>query len=178
MSSQYGELWPLTADIVSLVWGTSANFNGFRVLAALLNSSGRQPNCGVEQRAPPIFGRATITLGIGPHSSYHELCHEFCPQVKRVWTTVHIKIARVKNQSRSIIMLPTVGITLPSTILMKKLKEKIILQQSASIVWLFVQLMANATTVPVCLTSLFLACFFHIFFDAVTSGHYYISHES
>jgi len=26
--------------------------------------------CGVEQRAPPIFGRATITLGIGPHSSF------------------------------------------------------------------------------------------------------------
>jgi len=25
--------------------------------------------CGVEQRAPPMFGRATITLGIGPHSS-------------------------------------------------------------------------------------------------------------
>jgi len=23
----------------------------------------------VEQRAPPVFGRATITLGIGPHSS-------------------------------------------------------------------------------------------------------------
>ena len=23
--------------------------------------------CGVEQRAPPIFGRAAITLGIGPH---------------------------------------------------------------------------------------------------------------
>ena len=31
------------------------------------SSSGRQPNCGVEQRAPPIFGRAPITLGIGPH---------------------------------------------------------------------------------------------------------------
>jgi len=27
--------------------------------------------CGVEQRAPPIFGRAAITLGIGPHSSLH-----------------------------------------------------------------------------------------------------------
>jgi len=26
--------------------------------------------CGVEQRTPPTFGRATITLGIGPHSSY------------------------------------------------------------------------------------------------------------
>jgi len=34
------------------------------------SSSGRQPNCGVQQRAPPIFGRAAITLGIGPHSSY------------------------------------------------------------------------------------------------------------
>ena len=25
--------------------------------------------CSIEQRATPIFGRATITLGIGPHSS-------------------------------------------------------------------------------------------------------------
>jgi len=32
-------------------------------------SNGREPNCGVEQRAPPIFGRAAITLSIGPHSS-------------------------------------------------------------------------------------------------------------
>ena len=30
---------------------------------------------GVEQRAPPIFGRAAITLGIGPHSSY--VCKKF-----------------------------------------------------------------------------------------------------
>jgi len=29
---------PLGAEIVSLVWGTPANFNGFRVLAALLHS--------------------------------------------------------------------------------------------------------------------------------------------
>jgi len=36
---------PLAAEILSLVWGTPANFNGFRVLAALLHgSSGRQPN--------------------------------------------------------------------------------------------------------------------------------------
>jgi len=26
--------------------------------------------CGVEQRAPPIFGRADITLGIGPHFQF------------------------------------------------------------------------------------------------------------
>ena len=37
MSSQYGELGPLAAEIVSLVWGTPGNFNGFRVLAALLH---------------------------------------------------------------------------------------------------------------------------------------------
>ena len=62
---------PLAAEIVSLVWGTPGNFNG-RVshlgsVTAQHSSSGRQPNCGIEQRAPPIFGRAAITLGIGPH---------------------------------------------------------------------------------------------------------------
>jgi len=30
---------PLTAEIVSLVWGTPTNFNGFRVLAALLQGT-------------------------------------------------------------------------------------------------------------------------------------------
>jgi len=29
---------PLVAEIVSLVWGTPANFNWFRVLAALLHA--------------------------------------------------------------------------------------------------------------------------------------------
>jgi len=63
---------PLAAEIVSLFWGTPANFNGFGVLAALLHGIlvvGVSQTFGVEQRAPPIFGRATITLGIGPHSS-------------------------------------------------------------------------------------------------------------
>ena len=30
---------PLAAEIVSLVWGTPANFNGFHVLAALLQGT-------------------------------------------------------------------------------------------------------------------------------------------
>ena len=63
---------PPTAEIDSLVWGTPANFNGFYFLAALLHGTvvvGVSQLCGVEQRAPPIFGRAAITLGIGPHSS-------------------------------------------------------------------------------------------------------------
>jgi len=37
---------PLVAEIVSLVWGTPANFNGFRVLAALLHGT---PVFGVSQ---------------------------------------------------------------------------------------------------------------------------------
>jgi len=57
-----------------IVWGTPANFNGFRVLASLLHGTlqywASAKLCGVEQRAPPIFGRAAITLGIGPHPSY------------------------------------------------------------------------------------------------------------
>jgi len=63
-------LGPLAAEIDPVVWGTPPNFNGFRVLAALLHGTrvvGASTLCGVEQRAPPIFGRATITLGIGPH---------------------------------------------------------------------------------------------------------------
>ena len=40
-------------------------------VTALHASSGRQPNCGVQQRAPPVVGRAAITLGIGPHSSLY-----------------------------------------------------------------------------------------------------------
>ena len=62
----------LVAEIVSLVWGTPANFNAFRVLAALLHGT---LVVGVSQTAAfnrgrhlgPIFGRAAIRLGIGPH---------------------------------------------------------------------------------------------------------------
>jgi len=39
MSSQYGELRPIAAEICWRVWGTPVNFNGFRVLAALLHGS-------------------------------------------------------------------------------------------------------------------------------------------
>ena len=68
---------PLAAEIGPVVWGNAANFNGFRVLAALLHGTlvvGVSQTCGVQQRAPPIFGRATIRLGIGPHSSFKVFC--------------------------------------------------------------------------------------------------------
>jgi len=60
----------ITAENCWRVWGTPANFNGFRVLAALVHGT---PEVGVsqtlrlEQRAPPILGRAAITFGIGPY---------------------------------------------------------------------------------------------------------------
>ena len=60
----------VAAEICWRVWGTPVNFNGFRVLGALLHGIQQWASaklCGVEQRAPPIFDRAAITLGIGPH---------------------------------------------------------------------------------------------------------------
>ena len=58
---------PLTAEIGSGVCGTPTNFNGFCVMAALLHGIEYWASAklwGVEQRAPPMFGRATIRLGI------------------------------------------------------------------------------------------------------------------
>jgi len=55
MSLQYGEL---AAEIGSLVWGTPANFNGFRVLAALHprhSSSGRQPKFAALNRRRHLY---------------------------------------------------------------------------------------------------------------------------
>jgi len=61
----------LTAEICWQVWGTPANFNGFRILAVLLHST---LVVGVSQTLQgwtegAAYGRAAITLGIGPHSS-------------------------------------------------------------------------------------------------------------
>jgi len=72
MSPQYGELRPTSGWDRFTSLGTPANFNGLRVLAALLHGSQRASTklCGAEQKAPPMFGRVTITLRIGPHSSF------------------------------------------------------------------------------------------------------------
>jgi len=66
---------PIAAEIGPIVWGTSANFNGFRVMVALLHGTpvlywASAKLFGVEQRAPPIFDRAAITLGIGPWPTF------------------------------------------------------------------------------------------------------------
>jgi len=64
---------PLAAEIISLVWSATANFNGFRVVAVLLHGTlvvGISQTLRRWTETPPIFGRAAITLGIGPHSSW------------------------------------------------------------------------------------------------------------
>ena len=49
---------PLTAEIRSVVWGTPANFNEFRVLARVTArhcSSGRQPNFAVSNKRRQLY---------------------------------------------------------------------------------------------------------------------------
>ena len=48
----------------------STGFASWQRYCTVLQQYASAKLCDVEQRAPPIFGRATITLGIGPHSSY------------------------------------------------------------------------------------------------------------
>ena len=51
---------PLAAEIVSLVWGTPGNFNGFRVLAALLDGT---QLVGVSQTVALNRGRHLYSAG-------------------------------------------------------------------------------------------------------------------
>jgi len=63
---------PLTAEIGSAIWGTSANFNGFRVLASLLHGTlvvGVSHTLRRLTDGGTYIRRAAITLGISPHSS-------------------------------------------------------------------------------------------------------------
>jgi len=55
---------PLAAEIVSLVWGTPANFNGFRVLAELLHGT---LVVGVSQTLWPLTEGTTYIRQGGHH---------------------------------------------------------------------------------------------------------------
>jgi len=60
MSSQYGELSRLAAEIGPVVWGTAANFKGFQLsrlgsVTALHSSSGRQPNFAALNRGRHLY---------------------------------------------------------------------------------------------------------------------------
>ena len=64
---------PLAAKIDPVVWGTQLTSTAFAssqryCTVGLLQQWASAKLCGVEQRVPSIFGRAAITLGIGPNS--------------------------------------------------------------------------------------------------------------
>ena len=72
MSPQYSELRPTTAEIVSLVlFGAplqiATGFASWQRYCTAVQYWASAKLCSVDQTAPPIFSRAAITLGIGPH---------------------------------------------------------------------------------------------------------------
>ena len=64
---------PLTAEIVRQFEASlqiSTGLASWQRYCTALQQWASAKLCGVEQRAPPIFGRAAIMLGTGPHSSF------------------------------------------------------------------------------------------------------------
>jgi len=61
---------PLAVEIVSLVWGTPANFNRFRVLAALLHG--------------------TLVVGVSQTAAFNRGCHLYSAGRPSRWASAHI----------------------------------------------------------------------------------------
>jgi len=84
MSLQFGELHPLTSEICWRVWGTPANFNGFCVLALLL-----QWHCSTEVNqtlhdvwpSPALVYCIYIFGGSCPLTEFCQLQNSLCIQV-------------------------------------------------------------------------------------------------
>ena len=74
----------LAAEILSLVWGTPANFNGFRVLAALLHAT---LVVGVSQTA--AFNRGRHLYSAGRPSGW-ALAHISSSELVRSWFEAEI----------------------------------------------------------------------------------------
>jgi len=86
MCLQYGEHRPTNGWHLLASLGHPSKFqqvSRFGSVTARHSSSGRQSNCGVEQRASPIFARAAITLGIGPRFIFY-MCRS---EVDACWDT-------------------------------------------------------------------------------------------
>ena len=68
----------LTAEILWRVWGTPANFNGFRLLAALLtrhSSSGRHPNFAALNRARHLYSTGRPSRWALAYISSYNILH-------------------------------------------------------------------------------------------------------
>jgi len=78
MSPQYGELGPLAAEIVSLV-ATHGNFNGFRVLAALLHG--------------------TLVVGVSQTAALNRGRHLYSTGRPSRWALAHVLVVPVKKNA-------------------------------------------------------------------------------
>ena len=69
---------PLAAENGPVVWGyplqISTGLASWQRYCTALQHWASTKFCGVEQMAPPIFGRAVHLLGIGPHSFIFNIC--------------------------------------------------------------------------------------------------------
>jgi len=74
-------------EIVSLVWGTPANFNGFRVLAALLHGT---LVVGVSQTAAFNRGRHLYSAGrpSGWALAHISSCYSYCDFVRTLYSRI------------------------------------------------------------------------------------------
>ena len=70
---------PLAAEIVSLVWGTPGNFNGFRVLASLLHG--------------------TLVVGVSQTASLNRGCHLYWAGRPSRWALAHISSCLIDLQA-------------------------------------------------------------------------------
>jgi len=83
MCTQYGELWPLTAEICWRVWGIPANFNRYRILLSLLTDVAQRRLT----KLCTMFGRLlcwyTIYTfwGLLPLTEFCQLQNSLCIQV-------------------------------------------------------------------------------------------------
>ena len=70
---------PLAAEIVSLVWGTPANFNGFHVLAALLHG--------------------TLVVGVSQTAAFNRRRHLYSTGRPSGWALAHISSSVCKRHA-------------------------------------------------------------------------------
>jgi len=88
MSSQYGEVGPLTAKIGLPVWDTPANFNGFRVLPFFCTDVAQRRSTklctmfGVWP-SPGLVHYMYIFGGFCPITEFYQVQNSLCVQVLR-----------------------------------------------------------------------------------------------
>jgi len=96
----------LAAEIGLPVWAPqliSTAFASWQRYCTAVKQWASAKLCGVEQRTPPTFGRATITLGTGPHSSDSSSPKSF-PSSSCRRSTLHIRLVQstvIKYLSKS-----------------------------------------------------------------------------